>query len=45
MAEMFGLTTWQVPFPDWQTVAYQVLVFFVFEDIFHFFGMSIIYSL
>ncbi|KAI0791411.1 C4-methyl sterol oxidase [Abortiporus biennis] len=37
-AELFGLSTWQVPFPDWQTVAMQVAFFFVFEDGFHFFA-------
>ena len=41
MAEMFGMSTWQVPFPTWQQIVPQVFFFFVFEDIFHFFGVSI----
>ena len=36
MAEMFGMTTWQVPFPSWRTMAGQILFFFVFEDAYHY---------
>ena len=39
MAETFGMATWQVPFPTWQHIVPQVFFFFVFEDIFHFFGV------
>ena len=39
MAEMFGMSTWQVPFPSWKIMAPQVAFFFVFEDMFHFFGV------
>ncbi|GBE85879.1 hypothetical protein SCP_0804010 [Sparassis crispa] len=38
MAEMFGMSTWQVPFPSWQIMVPQVALFFVFEDMFHFFA-------
>lgn len=36
LAEAFGLQTYQVPFPSWPTMAYQILLFFVFEDAFHY---------
>lgn len=32
------MATWQVPFPDWRTIAGQVALFFIFEDAFHFFA-------
>ena len=38
MAEYFGMSTWQVPFPSWKQQAMQVAIFFVFEDMFHFFA-------
>lgn len=38
MAESIGMTTWQVPFPSWKTMAPQIALFFVFEDMFHYFG-------
>ncbi|KAI0699497.1 C-4 methyl sterol oxidase [Cerioporus squamosus] len=38
MAEYFGMSTWQVPFPSWKNQAAQVAFFFVFEDMFHFFA-------
>ena len=38
MAEMFGMSTWQVPFPPLKTMAGQVALFFIFEDAFHYFG-------
>ena len=37
MAEFFGMQTWQVPFPAWQTQLPQLAFFFVFEDMAHFF--------
>ena len=40
MAEFFGMSTWQVPFPSWQSIVPQVFFFFVFEDMFHYFGES-----
>jgi methylsterol monooxygenase len=40
MAEFFNMATWQVPFPNWTSMAYQIFFFFVFEDAFHFFGTS-----
>ena len=40
MAESFGMQTYQVPFPSWQTMLPQVALFFVFEDMFHYFGTS-----
>ncbi|CAH7686725.1 methylsterol monooxygenase [Phakopsora pachyrhizi] len=36
VAEYFGMTTHSVPFPSWTTIAYQVAIFFVFEDFFHY---------
>ena len=37
MAELFGMATWQVPFPAWQLQLPQLAFFFVFEDMAHFF--------
>jgi hypothetical protein len=37
VAESFGMNTWQVPFPSWQTMLPQLAFFFVFEDMFHYF--------
>lgn len=39
MAESFGMMTYQVPLPTWQTLIPQVALFFAFEDMFHYFGM------
>ncbi|CAG8595794.1 20960_t:CDS:2 [Cetraspora pellucida] len=36
VATMFGMEITTVPFPHWQTLAFQVAVFFVFEDTFHY---------
>lgn len=36
ICEYFGLATHQVPFPSWTTVVWQLAVFFVFEDAFHY---------
>ncbi|PFH49532.1 hypothetical protein AMATHDRAFT_62994 [Amanita thiersii Skay4041] len=36
MAESFGMTTYQVPFPSWKTMVPQIFFFFFFEDLFHF---------
>jgi len=38
MAEMFGMSTWQVPFPSWKIMAPQIAFFFAFEDMFHYFA-------
>ena len=38
IAEGLGMSTWQVPFPAWKDIALQVAFFFVYEDMFHFFG-------
>lgn len=38
MAEYFGMSTHSVPFPALRTIAWQVAVFFVFEDTFHYFA-------
>ncbi|CED83720.1 c-4 methyl sterol oxidase [Phaffia rhodozyma] len=38
MAEYFGMSTHSVPFPSWTTMAWQVAIFFVFEDTFHYFA-------
>ncbi|KAG2148809.1 hypothetical protein DEU56DRAFT_782322 [Suillus clintonianus] len=38
MAENFGMNTWQVPFPSWTTMLPQIAIFFVFEDMFHYFA-------
>lgn len=42
MAENFGMSTWQVPFPSWTTMFPQIAIFFVFEDMFHYFGVWIL---
>ncbi|KAL5501051.1 ERG25_2 [Sanghuangporus vaninii] len=36
LAESLGMSTWQVPFPDWRTILGQVVLFFIFEDAFHY---------
>ncbi|KAF8308538.1 putative ERG25-C-4 methyl sterol oxidase [Clavulina sp. PMI_390] len=36
LAEALGMQTWQVPFPGWQTILPQVLLFMMFEDAWHF---------
>ncbi|KAJ3565519.1 hypothetical protein NP233_g7580 [Leucocoprinus birnbaumii] len=36
LAETFGMSTWQVPFPSWKAMAPQIFFFFFFEDLFHF---------
>lgn len=33
MAEYFGMATHSVPFPSWMTMAYQIAMFFVFEEL------------
>ncbi|GHJ90467.1 hypothetical protein NliqN6_6869 [Naganishia liquefaciens] len=38
LAEYFGLATHQVPFPSWKLMAIQIAMFFVFEDMFHYFA-------
>lgn len=38
MAEMFEMSTWQVPFPSLKIMGPQIAFFFVFEDMFHFFA-------
>ncbi|KAK0473579.1 C-4 methyl sterol oxidase [Armillaria novae-zelandiae] len=35
LAESIGMSTYQVPFPSWKTIAPQVMFFFWFEDLFH----------
>ena len=34
------MATYQVPFPGWKLIVPQVALFFVFEDMFHYFGKS-----
>jgi len=34
LAEALGMSTHQVPFPHWTTMAYQIVIFFFFEDFF-----------
>jgi len=36
LAEALGMSTHQVPFPHWTTMAYQIVIFFFFEDFFHY---------
>jgi len=38
MAQMVGMSTWEVPFPSWTSIVFQVSIFFVLEDLFHFFA-------
>ncbi|KAJ3929215.1 MAG: hypothetical protein NXY57DRAFT_1050147 [Lentinula lateritia] len=35
MAEVFGMKTYQVPFPTYSTMAWQIMFFMFFEDLFH----------
>jgi len=36
IAEFLGMQTYQIPFPAWTKMAYQILLFFIFEDAFHY---------
>ncbi|KAH9810660.1 hypothetical protein DFH28DRAFT_932768 [Melampsora americana] len=36
LADYLGMATHSVPFPSWTTMAYQIALFFVFEDAFHY---------
>ncbi|KZT54049.1 sterol desaturase, partial [Calocera cornea HHB12733] len=36
LAEAIGIQTYQLPFPEWTKMAYQILIFFIFEDAFHY---------
>ncbi|THH04281.1 hypothetical protein EW145_g5640 [Phellinidium pouzarii] len=38
IAEYLGMSTWQVPFPEWRIMFGQIALFFVFEDAFHYFA-------
>lgn len=40
IAEALGMATWQVPFPSWKAMVPQILLFFILEDFFHYWGMS-----
>lgn len=44
MAETFGMSTWQVPFPSIQTMLPQLAFFFVFEDMFHYFAHQALHT-
>jgi len=44
MAEYFGMATHQVPFPKWTTIAYQVALFFVMEDAWHYWAHRTLHS-
>lgn len=45
MADSLGMATWQVPLPSWRTMAPQIAMFFIFEDIFHYVGKIVDLSL
>ncbi|GAA6038280.1 hypothetical protein JCM8097_003919 [Rhodosporidiobolus ruineniae] len=36
MAASVGMKTWHVPFPHWQTICWQVALFFLIEDTWHY---------
>ena len=36
ICEYLGLTTHEVPFPSWTKMLWQIALFFVFEDAFHY---------
>lgn len=36
LAQSLGMKTWQVPFPSWTTIAYQILIFLMMEDAWHY---------
>lgn len=38
------MSTWEVPFPSWVATILQVGFFFVYEDMFHFFGTQTLFS-
>jgi len=38
MADYLGMKTYHVPFPSWQTSVAQIALFFVLEDIWHYFA-------
>lgn len=38
LAEACGLSTYHVPFPSWQTMVWQIALFFIFEDAYHYVG-------
>ncbi|KAI5824050.1 hypothetical protein EV122DRAFT_293190 [Schizophyllum commune] len=44
MAQLFGMETYQVPFPPWQLMAQQILLFFFFEDLFHWCAHSLLHK-
>ncbi|TFK47480.1 C-4 methyl sterol oxidase [Heliocybe sulcata] len=44
IAESIGMATWQVPFPSWKLMAPQIFLFFVFEDIFHYFSHQLLHQ-
>ncbi|KAI0308993.1 C-4 methyl sterol oxidase [Amylostereum chailletii] len=44
VAEAIGMSTWQVPFPEWTKMAYQIAIFFVFEDMFHYFAHQALHT-
>ncbi|THH14493.1 hypothetical protein EW146_g5836 [Bondarzewia mesenterica] len=44
IAEIFGMSTWQVPFPHWKTMLPQLAFFFFFEDMFHYFAHQLLHT-
>lgn len=41
ICEYFGMLTHHVPFPSWKAMTAQILLFFVFEDAFHYWCVRI----
>ncbi|KZS94280.1 C-4 methyl sterol oxidase [Sistotremastrum niveocremeum HHB9708] len=44
IAEVMGLTTWQLPFPPLKQIALQVAFFFFFEDTYHYFAHQALHT-
>ncbi|KII84776.1 hypothetical protein PLICRDRAFT_94923 [Plicaturopsis crispa FD-325 SS-3] len=44
MAENLGMATWQVPLPDFRAMLPQLAIFFIFEDMFHYFAHQALHT-
>jgi len=44
LAERIGMSTWQVPLPSWRLMLPQIALFFVFEDMFHYFSHQLLHT-
>ncbi|KAI0052217.1 C-4 methyl sterol oxidase [Auriscalpium vulgare] len=44
LAELVGMSTWQVPLPGWKIMLPQIAFFFFFEDMFHYFAHQLLHT-